>query len=154
MKEETRGLFLAIILSTIAILLVNWIWPTSQTSEQNTPEVHSAINKQPIDDSEIYTSSDKQTKSTDEIIKNDARVDITNAKLVGSLRLKGARFDNILLSNYKQTLETDSADVELLMPSETSSPYYSEFGWLSNNQQLKLPNNSTLWKVIVKKEIL
>lgn len=148
MKEETRGLFLAIILSTIAILLVNWIWPASQSPEQVVPEVNHAINKPSIDESEIYTPSDKQAKSTDEIIKNDTRVDIANAKLIGSLRLTGARFDNILLSNYKQTLEPDSADIELLMPSETSSPYYSEFGWLSNNQQLKIPNNNTLWKVI------
>ncbi len=154
MKEETKGLFLAIILSTIAIILVNWIWPKTSTEKQITPEVHS-INKEvsvnKLDEHNLYTPAEQQDISLNDALKKDKRIDIANAKIVGSIRIKGARFDNILLSNYKQTLEQTSDDVELLMPSETTSPFYSEFGWLSNNQQLNLPNSNTLWKVNGKK---
>lgn len=154
MKEETKGLFLAIILSTIAIILVNWIWPTTSTEKQITPEVHS-INKEAsvnkLDEHNLYTQAEQQDISLNDALKKDKRIDIANAKIVGSIRIKGARFDNILLSNYKQNLEQNSDDVELLMPSETTSPFYSEFGWLSNNQQLNLPNSNTLWKVNGKK---
>ncbi len=154
MKEETRGLFLAIILSTVAILLVNWIWPSTQNASSATPEVHTVADEPSasiLKEDDLYTPSNKQSETLDETLKKDKRIDIANAKIIGSIRLKGARFDNLLLSEYKQTLDPNSEDVELLMPSGTSSPYYSEFGWLSNNQQLKLPNSSTLWKAVGKK---
>ena len=153
MREETRGLYLAILLSAIAILLVNMVWPEPQkpTMAEPTP----TVKEQPVkvknietNDSEIYTKSPREIKETGVVLHSDKRIDIANAKIVGSLRVKGARFDNIYLTNYKKTLEENSADVELLSPSGTLSPYYAEFGWLSNNSSIKLPNNSTEWKVI------
>ena len=41
MKEETKGLYLAILLSAIAILLINWIWPANEASlqKEETPVV-------------------------------------------------------------------------------------------------------------------
>ena len=50
------------------------------------------------------------------VLGKDARIKIKNAAVSGSLRIKGARFDEILLDKYKQTLEADSADVELFAP--------------------------------------
>ena len=44
----------------------------------------------------------------------------------------------------------DSEDVELFSPAETKNPYYAEFGWLSDDKNLKLPDNNTEWKVIGK----
>lgn len=152
MKEETKGLYLAIVLSTIAILAINWIWPAGDSkSETAAPAVQEAAQTAPKvkdDTSALYKPANRKILSESEALKQDQRVDIANAKVVGSLRVKGARFDNISLTQYKQTLSPDSDDVELLTPTGTQAPYYAEFGWLANNSLLKLPDNSTPWKVI------
>lgn len=150
MKEETRGLYLAIILSTIAILLVNQIWPAAEpVSETPEPVVSAEINNSKnTDTSDLYTPAERQIIPLSDALKQAPRVDIANANIIGSLRVKGARFDNIALSKYKQSLDADSGDVELLTPAGTLTPYYAEFGWLGTNQAIKLPDNNTSWKVI------
>jgi len=152
MKDETKGLYLAILLSAIAILVINWIWPANQVSQQSeeTPIVTIENNK-PEDvnnDANLYVTENKTIVTSEEALKNNKRVDIANAKILGSLRVQGARFDNIYLSKYKQNLNAESEDVELLAPAGTINPYYAEFGWLSNNTSIKTPNSSTKWKVI------
>ena len=82
-----------------------------------------------------------------EVLGQDARIKIKNAGVSGSLRIKGVRFDEILLDKYKQTLETDSADVELFAPAKTAAPYYAEFGWLPQDAAVRTPNADTLWNV-------
>lgn len=132
MKEETKGLYLAIVLSTIAILAINWIWPAGDSkSEAAAPAVQEAAQTAPKvkdDTSALYKPANRKILSESEALKQDQRVDIANAKVVGSLRVKGARFDNISLTQYKQTLSPDSDDVELLTPTGTQAPYYAEFG--------------------------
>ena len=151
MRDETKGLYLAILLSAVAILLINWIWPSNRQiaatpaaveEQQPAPQVENE------DTTDLYKPAEREIVAVEEALKADERVDIANAKVVGSLRLKGARFDNLYLTNYKQTLEENSADVELLMPGSTLSPYYAEFGWLSNNPSIKLPGSQTVWKAV------
>ena len=147
MKEETRGLYMAIILSIVAILAVNLIWP-NEPKQTNTPEPATIkeANIAPTDKNNL--SLEEDTIDVEKALKEDKRIDILNDKVRGSLRVKGARFDSLYLTKYKQTLEENSPDVELLMPYKTKNPYYAEFGWLCNNNNIKLPNDDTLWKVI------
>ena len=156
MKEDVKGLYLAILLSAIAILVVNLIWPAQETIVEEKPvaeiKVSKNINK-PVEnksDEELYSSEKRNLISVDEALKQDKRVALKNDKISGSIRIKGARFDNIYLSNYKQSLDENSSDVELLMPAETLTPYFAEFGWLSVDNSVKLPKSDTVWKVIGK----
>ena len=147
MKEETRGLYAAIVLSIIAILLVNIIWPNDRPAT-NRPEPVVAEETTPeAADDKLPLAAEHNTLTSQDALKQDKRIEIANDKIAGSLRIKGARFDNIYLTKYKQTLEADSPDVELLNPAKTKAPYYAQFGWLSNDKALKLPNANTLWKV-------
>lgn len=154
MKEETKSLYLAILLSAIAILVVNWIWPAekSATTAEETvlsePQTNSQAADAPQDKAQIlYTPAGKDIVSVDEALLQDKRVKITNTRINGSIRVKGARFDDLSLSDYKQTLAEDSPQVAILQPNNTVAPYYAEFGWLSNDN-VKLPDNNTLWQVI------
>lgn len=153
MKEETKSLYLAILLSTIAILAVNWIWPAPKPAEvsENTvaaPQTASHSAQPTQDDSKsLYTPANQTIVSIDEALAQDKRIAVANSQLNGSIRLKGARFDDLRLSNYKQTLDENSPQVDLLQPNHTSHPYYAEFGWLSNDG-LKLPDNNTVWQAI------
>lgn len=147
MKEETKGLYMAIVLSIVAILAVNLIWPNSP-EQSNAPETVITEDVKPKAATKNEISSKENPIDVDQALNEDKRIEIKNDKVTGSLRVKGARFDNLYLTKYKQNLEENSPDVELLMPAKTKSPYYAEFGWLSGNDNIKLPNANTLWKVI------
>ena len=145
MKEETKGLFFAIILSMAAIFITNWLFPatvedtTPELSVEATPAIQEAV-------ADTTKTEEKITLSTAEAIAQDKRISISNTDINGSIRLKGARFDDIKLRKYHMDMSENSPEVELLTPSQSSNPYYAEFGWLSSDSSLKLPDNNTVWK--------
>ena len=77
-------------------------------------------------------------------LKASPRLTIESPRLEGSMSLKGARIDDLLLRGYRETIKKDSPLVELLQPVGTSKPYYAEFGWLGD-RALKLPNRESVW---------
>ncbi|MBL8771889.1 MAG: membrane protein insertase YidC [Phenylobacterium sp.] len=72
------------------------------------------------------------------------RVPIETPALRGSLSLRGARIDDLWLSNYRQTLKKDSPPVELLRPEGTQYAWFADVGWAGLNVP-GLPNAQTLW---------
>jgi len=58
------------------------------------------------------------------------RVKIETPTLIGSISLKGARIDDLSLVKYRETVDANSPPIVLFAPSNTESPYYSEFGWV------------------------
>ncbi len=150
MKEETKGLYLAILLSAIAIIAFNWIWPAPQPETPAKTATESALEEKvanaPIDNGDsLYSPTGRDILDVADALAKDRRLTINNDKIQGSIRLKGARFDDLKLSQYKLTLEEDSPNITLLQPSNTLSPYYAEFGWLSG-ENIKLPDNNTIWQ--------
>lgn len=82
------------------------------------------------------------------VLKETPRIALANAKIHGSLNLRGARFDDITLNNYRETVAADSPQVVLLSPAGSAAPaqpYYAEFGWLAEDKTIKLPDSDTVW---------
>ena len=77
-------------------------------------------------------------------LKQSPRVAIKSPALAGSLALKGARIDDLLLTRYRETLAPSSPMVELLHPAGTAQPYYAEFGW-AGDKSVKLPDGNSVW---------
>jgi YidC/Oxa1 family membrane protein insertase len=84
-----------------------------------------------------------QEKSLEKSSQN--RIKIQSDKLRGSINLKGARFDNLYLSEYRETIDKDSKNVTLLAPSDSKQIYFADFGWVSSDKSLDLPDSNTLW---------
>lgn len=77
------------------------------------------------------------------------RLSFESPTISGSIALKGARFDDLTLHNYFETIE-DKVEVSLLSPSGTERPYFSSFGWLatgSSANNIAVPDKNTLWRV-------
>ncbi|MBN8815178.1 MAG: membrane protein insertase YidC [Sphingomonas sp.] len=72
------------------------------------------------------------------------RVVIDTPTLKGSINLKGARIDDLVLTQYKETIAKDSPPIRLLSPVGTADAYYAQFGWQDNG--LKPPSADTVWK--------
>jgi YidC/Oxa1 family membrane protein insertase len=85
-------------------------------------------------------------KAREEIIAEASRVKIDTPKLKGSINLKGARLDDLVLKNYHETISPKSPEIVVFAPEQTQAPYFAEFGWASNNPALKLPSADTLWQ--------
>lgn len=148
MKDETRGLYLAIILSMVVIFITNWMFPTTEPQIQNDVEVPQTALNMPENETTKPGNEAKEDKvvlSTAQAVAQDRRINIVNQDIRGSLRLKGARFDELYLRKYRTEIDPQSPAVELLSPSQTANPYYAEFGWLSSDKSIKLPDNNTVW---------
>jgi len=74
------------------------------------------------------------------------RLPIDSPRVHGSIALRGARFDDLTLSAYRQALDKTSPPVILLSPSGGADANFAQFGWLAAEKGVKLPDDRTLWK--------
>jgi YidC/Oxa1 family membrane protein insertase len=83
----------------------------------------------------------------DAAISAAKRVLIDTPRLSGSINLKGARFDDITLKDYREEVAKDSPPVKLLSPQELSSGYFAEFGYAENAAAGAMPGKDAEWSV-------
>jgi YidC/Oxa1 family membrane protein insertase len=77
---------------------------------------------------------------------NVPRVKIAAPRLTGSISLLGARIDDLILNDYRESLAPDSPNVRLLRPLSTDRPYYVQYGWVAApGETVKVPDSNTVW---------
>ncbi|MCO6389912.1 membrane protein insertase YidC [Aliihoeflea aestuarii] len=76
-----------------------------------------------------------------------SRIAIDTPRLSGSINLTGARIDDLLLKDYRVTVEPNSPNIELLNPSAVSDGYYAEIGYVGQPTAGDLPGPQTVWSV-------
>ncbi len=87
---------------------------------------------------------DAASTATATALLNAPRVKIESPNVTGSLSLLGARLDDLVLSNYRDTLEANSSFVHLFEPRGREKPYYAQFGW-TGIPGVRVPDNDTVW---------
>ena len=143
--NEQRNLYLAIGISIAIIIFFQILIPTQP------------IDNNSIDENEVLepaTSIDENTnqitreiRSRKEVIDSSERIAFKNNSIEGSINLKGAVLDDLVLTKYKTSLDVDSENIQLLSPDGTSDPYYIETGWKElNGSNIDLPDLDTNWK--------
>ena len=73
------------------------------------------------------------------------RVPFESARVRGSINLQGARIDDLALRNYRETVDPESPQIELLTPSGLPDSYFAEFGYMPNRAAGDLPGPDTVW---------
>ena len=71
------------------------------------------------------------------------RIAIDTPTLKGSINLKGARIDDLVLSKYDETIARNSPPIRLLSPAGAADAYYASFGW--DGVGGAAPTDDTLW---------
>jgi len=145
--NEQKNLFLAIAISIAIILVFQYFIPVQQTSNIETNNVNNDVDiNNKVSNNENLDSLIKIESKKDLIAKND-RILINTPQIKGSINLKGAVLDDIILSQYYQTTD-NLKNINLFYPDGTQNPYFIEFEWISNDKNIKtkLPNTETIWK--------
>ena len=142
---DFKNVLMAIVLSTLVLVF----WATFFEP----PPVEKQIAEKQITKSEESSSpSIEEGEPQKKITRSDAidsvsRIKIENNNIKGSISLQGGIIDDIIFKNYKVSLDSDEK-VILLNPKSSSEGYYIGTGWASkNNEKLKLPLDSTIWKI-------
>ena len=155
--QENRNILIAIILS--ALVLFSWTIFYEQprieayekqqiAKKKQEDKLNKSVNK--ISDKKITRILDKNQifLDRDEVINDSItnRISIKSNNLQGSILLEGLKFDDLKLIQYKETLDENSDHVTLLSPLSSLEHYFVDFGFLSSNSDLNLPNSKTIWK--------
>ena len=70
---------------------------------------------------------------------------IKTDRLHGSISLRGARFDDLTLAKYRESLDKDAPEVKLLAKQTAEQPYFVETGMLPSDPSVRVPDSSTIW---------
>jgi YidC/Oxa1 family membrane protein insertase len=74
------------------------------------------------------------------------RIAIHSPRLSGSIDLKGGRLDDLVLNDYRETVDPSSPNIVLLSPVGAANAYYADFGWVAQEPGVALPNAETVWQ--------
>src|SRR5690606_38652028 len=84
--------------------------------------------------------------SREQAIGISPRIAIETPTVSGSIALRGARIDDLILKQYRETIEPGSPPITLLSPEGSAAPYFARFGWAAKpGSEVALPKADTLW---------
>ena len=139
--ENQKNLFLAIIISMAIIfgfqLLVPQPEKTPITEENNAQDLVSL---------DIQNTSSNILLDRDQVLEDTIRVTFDNSKIKGSINLEGGIIDDLILEEYRETLDPTSDFITYLNPLGSQDAYYLDTGWVSPDSTIELPNNKSVWK--------
>jgi len=168
MDENNRNFILAIVLSMVVLFAWQFIFvPDTPLDPQQVAEKQAADSGAPQlgadgatpqvggapsvggapQPSAIDASAGASTGMTrEQTLAASPRIAIETPSVRGSLSLKGARIDDLILKDYRVTVDPNSPQVTLLSPAGDPRAYYAENGFVAaGGTDLSLPAGDTLW---------
>ncbi len=154
MDDQNKNLILATVLSALVILVWTIFFsPPAQLPADLTAPVSSA--------SQTAAAPAAAAPATATPVAAPAmtaatapRLEIDTPRLAGSVSLLGGALDDLLLKDYRETLDPKSANVRLLSHTGATGttdakPYYANYGWIgaAGLDAKSLPGAETLWSV-------
>ena len=146
--QDKRNLIIAI--GAIFVVLVGWqflmpaLFPPDErprrVAEQPAPGTAPPSLDQVVPDVDDPAQVELRQASID-----SPRITIESPRLSGSIARLGGRIDSITLLDYREEADEESPNIVLLQPRDAVRPYFADFGWITANQGIALPQPDTLW---------
>lgn len=150
MSPENRNLILAMAVS-MAILV---LWQSFFIEPQMQAEQQAQMQSQQLNLDgtpqldQIERNGQLQLELPERPLEDVPRITISGPLLEGSLTSRGARIDDLLLKNYRVSLDEESENVRLFNRVSSQNPYFSEFGWVSQAPDQPMPSAKTVWTLL------
>jgi YidC/Oxa1 family membrane protein insertase len=140
---DNRNLILAIALSMLVLL--GWSYFSQKVLPANPPPkvVNGKVQPTPRPSAQPVPQTQPATQSRVQVLESTPRVQIQTPSLQGSIDLKGAKIDDLVLLKERETIDKNSPPVRLLSPAGAPGAYYASFGW--TGQGVQLPGPDTQW---------
>jgi YidC/Oxa1 family membrane protein insertase len=148
---ENRNVIIAVILSTA--ILIGWSMFVENPNEVNKNKLDAQTktevqtNIQKPDAPQTTKANPTKSISRNDALKESDRVFIENSNLSGSISLRGALIDDIILKNYRETLDKSSKSIVVLSPKKSENGYFVESGWATAKSDIKVPDNNSVWQI-------
>jgi YidC/Oxa1 family membrane protein insertase len=132
--NDSKNLILAVVLS--ALVLIGWTWAANRwfpTANPPSSKVE-AGKQQPLPEpgaQPAAPTTPKQLQSLSSALASSPRIRIETPSLQGSINLKGAQIDDLVLLKHRETIAKDSPPVRLLSPLGTAYSHVAQFGWVT-----------------------
>ncbi len=143
--NDNKNMILAVVLS--ALVLLGWTWAANKFFPTSNPPSTRVENGRPVPVNQPRTqpvpATPKALQSRAQVLASTPRVRIQTPSLQGSINLKGAQIDDLLLVGQTQTIAKDSPPVRLLSPLGGPGAYVAQFGWTAEGKPA--PDLSTVW---------
>ena len=139
--ENQKNLFLAIIISMAIIFGFQLLVP----QPERTPITEEQTNSESLVDLSIQKSSTTVLAERNEVINETGRVNFDNSKIKGSINLNGGLIDDLILEEFRETLDPTSDLIEFLNPLGSDNAYYLDTGWVSSDSTIELPDSTSIW---------
>ncbi|MDX0412711.1 membrane protein insertase YidC [Sinorhizobium medicae] len=157
MMENNRNYFVAIALSVLILIAWQFFYVSPKMEKdriaaekaqqaQSQPGTQQAAPGQAAPGQALPGGAiPSATESRDQAIGKSARVAIDTPALSGSINLTGARFDDLKLKGYRETVDPKSPVITLFSPAETADGYFTEIGYIGSDATGSVPGPQTVW---------
>ena len=141
--DNQKNLLLAVVFSLVILIGFDFFFAPKK-SEINKVQVNENISEETLDKNTPSIDS-SLIKKSNEIKSSEKRIKFKANRIEGSINLFGATIDNIILSDYFQTIEKKKK-IQVLQQENSNSPYFLRMGWASTDKSIELPDKNSLWK--------
>jgi len=148
---ENRNVIIAVILSTAILIGWSMYFENPDEAQRKRLEIQgkteTQTNIQKPETPQTTKANPTKAISRSEALKEGDRVSIENSNLAGSISLRGAIIDDIVLKNYRETLDKNSKPIVVLSPKKSDEGYFVESGWATTKSDIKVPDNNSIWQI-------
>ena len=145
--EDKRNIVIAMILAGLILFgwpyLTHYFLPTANPPATRIENGRQVAVAQPGAGVTPPAQRAEVRRDRNQVLAESPRIAIETPKLKGSINLKGARIDDLVLLNYRQTVDKNAPPVRLFSPGGTQDAYFAGLGWSGTN--LNAPTADTLW---------
>ncbi|MDO1580852.1 membrane protein insertase YidC [Rhizobium oryzicola] len=157
--EKNRNYFIAIALSVVIVLAWQFLYMNprmeaqqradaarrAQQAQTQTTTTAAQSNGGTVSGNLPGANQAQATVTREQAIAKTQRVAIDTPALTGSINLTGARFDDLSLREYRETVDPKSPMITLFSPSDTKDGYFTEIGYIAGDNIGSVPGPSTVW---------
>lgn len=146
MKDDQKNFLLFAVLAAALLfgwpMATGWLFPTANPPVTKIEGGKTEILPNPGADPAADTPAAIRDRKL--VLAETPRVQIETPTVRGSINLKGARIDDLVLVQHKETIAKDSDPIRLLSPSGARDAYFAGFGWSGTG--LTAPSPDTVWQ--------